>query len=79
MVLEDIRGQFKIFGEGLITIDKKVDFGFKEIHEKLDGHTQMIGQLMLDMQEVKYELKKRPTFDDLKVIEKRLARLEAKR
>ena len=78
VVLEDIHGQFKVFGERLITLDKKVDVGFKDLHGKLDSHTQMIGQLMIDMEEVKYELKKRPTFDDLKTIEKRLARLEAK-
>ena len=75
VVLEDLRDHFRIFGEGL----QFVRDDLKGVHKKLDSHTQMIGQLMIDMQEVKYELKKRPTFDDLKGIEKRLTRLEARR
>ena len=74
VVLEDIRGQFRAFGDVQMGMNKKLD----EHTKILDSHTQMIGQLMIDMEEVKYELKKRPTFDDLKTIEKRLARLEAK-
>jgi len=95
VVLEDIRDQFRLFGDMQMGMNKKLDEHTKilgshskilnshsqilDSHSKiLESHTQMIGQLMVDMQEVKYELKKRPTFDDLKIIEKRLARLEAK-
>ena len=82
VVLKDIRDQFRVFGDLQIGMSKKLDEHSKKLDEHsktLDSHTQMIGQLMLDMQEVKYELKKRPTFDDLKAIEKRLARLEARK
>ena len=109
IVLEDIRDQFRAFGDNLqfarndlTGIHKKLDSHSEtlkshtqildghtetlkshtqilESHTQiLESHTQMIGQLMIDMQEVKYELKKRPTFDDLKMIEKRVSRLEVK-
>ena len=95
IVLEDIRDQFRAFGDNLqlarndlTGIHKKLDSHSETLKSHtqileghtqiLEGHTQMIGQLMVDMQEVKYELKKRPTFDDLKMIEKRVSRLEVK-
>lgn len=36
VILEDIRAQFKVFGEGLQTLNEKVD----KIDQKLDAHTE---------------------------------------
>ena len=37
VLLEDLRAQFGVFGEGLQLLDSKVDKGFQEVNEKIDS------------------------------------------
>lgn len=36
VLLEDLRAQFRIFGEGLQLLNDKVDKGFQEVKEEID-------------------------------------------
>jgi hypothetical protein len=69
VVLEDLRSQFKGFGEGLKIVDAKVD----RVVKKVD-------QLEVDMQMVKDELAlirhNQVTRDEFKLLETRVQRLE---
>lgn len=42
VVLEDLRSQFKVFGEGLMGLNHKVEGGFKEINKKLGEHSMVL-------------------------------------
>ena len=69
VVLEDLRSQFKVFGEGLMVVDGKVDRIAKKV-----------GQLEADMQIVKDELAlirhNQVTRDEFKLLQVRVLRLE---
>lgn len=88
VVLEDLRDQFKGFGEALQFVHKDIKEIKKTLgcHEKilnshtatLNSHTEMIGQLMVDMTEVKNGLKTKVSQDDFARLEKRVVRLETK-
>ena len=75
VVLEDIRDQFRIFGD--------LQMG---MNEKLDSHTEMIGSLMEDMaiiktdiEFIKGDLKKKVDWDHFSALERRVILLERHR
>lgn len=79
VVLESIRDNFRAFGEGLSGLGAKVEKGFSEVNKKLDSHTEMIGQLMVDVAEIKHELKQKVGRDEFARLEKRVLMLERSR
>jgi len=80
VVLEDIRSHIKVFGEAqsvfrdqLDKVDKKLDS-----HTKiLNSHTEMIGNVMIRLEEIKGELKQKVDYQDFARLEKRVVHLEA--
>ena len=75
VVLEDLRGQFKVFGEALSVVDKKID-----------RNTEMTGQIMVDVEqlkmdvaEIKHDLKQKVGRDEFARLEKRVLMLERHR
>ena len=68
VVLENIHDQFRVFGDGLLGV-----------HEKLDSHTEMIGQIMTDITDIKNELKEKIARDEFAKLEKRVIILERRR
>ena len=65
ILLEDLRSQFKIFGEGLEMLNNKVDKGFLQLNTRLDRHIaenrqehQKMIQMIKDLNEEQNELKK---------------------
>lgn len=36
ILLEDLRSQFRAFGEGLLTLNEKVDRGFLEVNDRIE-------------------------------------------
>ena len=76
MVLEDIRDQFKIFGEALVGMKESHEKRFDSIEKKLDSHTAMIGQLMMDVAEIKHDLKQKVGRDEFARLEKRVLMIE---
>ena len=79
VVLEDLRSQFKVFGEGLQAVRKKGDETFEAVGELKED----VAVLKEDMQEVKEELhlirnelKEKVSRDEFLALEHRVSRLE---
>ena len=72
--LQAIREMFEVNTKRFESIDKRFD----KIKETLDSHTNMVGQLMVDMTEVKNGFKAKVSQDDFAKLEKRVVRLETK-
>jgi hypothetical protein len=56
VVLEDLRSDFKAFGENLSIVRERVeniDGRLGHVEKKLDLHTQMIARVMEDVEEIK--------------------------
>ncbi len=49
---------------------------FGSVQQKLDSHTEMIGRLMIDVQEIKNDLKQKVNRDEFAHLEKRVLALE---
>lgn len=100
VVLEDLRSQFKVFGEGLLGLNEKVYKGFKRMDDKfdevdirfievntrlddhskiLDSHSEMIAQIMMDVTEIKNDLKQKVNRSEFEKLEKRVLMLERRR
>jgi len=89
VVLEDLRSQFKVFGEGLLGLNQKVDNHtekLESITEKLDNHsaildshTEMIAQIMVNVTEIKHELKQKVDREEFAKLEKRVLMLEQRK
>ncbi len=52
-VTESHRDELKVVSVRLQLLDEKVDRKFADVEKKLDSHSEMIGRLLLDMEEVK--------------------------
>ena len=72
-VLEDIRSHNKVFGEQLSAFGDKLE----KVDKKLDSHTEMIGNIMIRLEEIKGELKQKVDYQDFVRLEKRVVHLEA--
>ena len=66
-LIEHVDDVFKITNEEI-----------RGIHQKLEPHTQMLGQIMMDVEQIKFDLKQKVSYDDLAKLEKRVARMEIK-
>ncbi len=86
IVLEDLRSHFKVFGEGLMDVNRKLDNHSKILdnHSKildnhsqiLKSHTEMIGQILLDLAETRNEMKQKIDRQEFARLEKRVILLE---
>jgi len=76
IILEGIRSDFRVFGDGLKTVDTKVDI----LDTKVNTINEQVGRLTVDMEFVKSELAiirhNQVTRDEFKLLETRVARLE---
>lgn len=70
--LDGIDGRLDGIDGRLDGIDGRLD----GIDKKLDTHTQMIGQLMVDVQEIKTDLKQKVDRSEFSPLEKRVVALE---
>lgn len=61
IILEDIRSNFKAFGEGLSGLRDDMRSGFKEVHQRLDRVEIDISIIKIDMADVKRTLR---VYDD---------------
>ena len=65
ILLEDLRSQFRVFGEGLRALNEKVDKGFLEVNDRIDRfehqnhqeHRLML-QMIKELNEEQSKLKK---------------------
>ena len=72
VVLEDIRSQVQGVAENVVGLHKKLD----EFSVVQTTHTEMIGQLMVDVQEIKNDLKQKVGRDEFARLEKRVLMIE---
>jgi len=71
---EDFQDKVKVVAELALDIKKTVDS-----HTKiLDSHTEMIGNVMIRLEEIKGELKQKVDYQDFVKLERRVVRLEAR-
>ncbi len=80
VVLEDLRSNFKAFGENFEFVRNDI----KEIKEvvgghtrKLDSHTQMIARIMEDVEDIKSGMREKVDRVEFTKLEKRMVMLEA--
>ncbi len=73
---ENFKHQVSAVAEQFLGLNEKVDSNARDIHEKLDTHTEMIGRLMMDMEEVKVNLKEKVNQEQFNKLEKHLVSLE---
>ena len=78
VVLEDIRSHNKAFGESLAALSGKTNDRFDKIDKKLDSHTEMIGNIMIRLEEIKNEFKQKVDYKDFARLQIRVAHLEAR-
>ncbi len=71
VVLEELRSDFRIFGEALAGLDSKLT-------KRLDTHQEMIGEIMTDLAEIKYNMRQKVDLSQFARLEKRVVRLERK-
>lgn len=71
---EDFQGRVSAIAEQFPSIHRKLD----EHSQKLDIHTQMIGQLMVDVQEIKTDMKQKIDRNEFSRLEKRVIALETR-
>ncbi|MBI2100699.1 MAG: hypothetical protein HYT47_01625 [Candidatus Vogelbacteria bacterium] len=69
---EDFQDKVQVVAELALDIKKTVDS-----HSKiLESHTEMIGKIMVQLEEIKGELKQKVDYSDFVKLEKRVVRLE---
>ena len=73
-VLEDVRSNIKVFGEAQSAMRDQLN----RVDKKLDSHTEMIGNIMIRLEEIKSELKQKVDYQDFFRLEKRVVHLEAR-
>lgn len=78
---EDFQGRVSAIAEQFLGVNEKLN-GVNErldgIDKRLDNHTQMIGQLMVDVQEIKTDLKQKVDCSEFSPLEKRVSALEVR-
>ncbi len=70
---EDFQHKVSAIAEQHVGLNKKIDDYAQAITMRLDSHTEMIGKLLLDVQDIKNEKIGRTEFSQL---EKRVLRIE---
>lgn len=77
--LDKMDNRFDKIDNRFDSVDKrldKMDMRFEGIDNKLDIHTEMIGQLMTDVQEIKTDMKQKVAPSELTNLDKRVLALE---
>ncbi len=80
VVLEDLRSNFRAFGENLSIVRdrvEQVDNRVGNVEKKLDSHTTMIARVMEDVEEIKSGMREKVDRIEFAKLEKRLVVLEA--
>lgn len=80
VVLEDLRSNFKAFGENLEFVRndvKEVRNELRDVKKTVDSHTQMIGRIMIDVEEIKSGMREKVDRVEFTKLEKRMVMLEA--
>ena len=68
----------KAIGEQYIGLIEHLDKRFNQVDQKLNSHTEMIGKIMIQLEEVKGELKQKVSYRDFTKLETRVAHLEVR-
>ena len=83
-LLEAMQDDFRAFGDGLETLDGKVDRGFRNVDQRFDTVDRRFGEVDKDLAFIKvelglirHELKQKVDRTEFKLLEARVARLEA--
>ena len=72
VILEDLRSQFKVFGEGLQGVDEKVT----RIRDDIERIQEDLAFIKMDLSWIKNELKAKVTREEHAALELRVVRLE---
>ena len=76
---EDFQGKVSVIAEQYGSINKKLDEHGRILGEhgrKLDSHTEMIGKILIEVNEIKVGLKQKVDFSDFAKLEKRVTVIE---
>lgn len=76
-IAEEFRGRFTVIEERINFLDEKTDRRFSEVNSRLDEHSQMLGRLMVDTEEIKSSLREKVSIQQFNKLETRLVLLES--
>ncbi len=76
-ITEHFDDKFKIIHERLDVTDEKTARQFNEVHLRLNEHSQVLGRLMLDVEEIKSGLRIKVDVEQFNKLETRLVLLES--
>jgi peptidoglycan hydrolase CwlO-like protein len=85
---EDFDAKVKIIGEQYTSLNNNVgslgskfdslDEKFDKLDNKVDRNTEMLGQVMVDVNQIKHDLKRKVDYDEFARLEKRVRLLEVR-
>lgn len=73
IVAEDFQHRVSAIAEQFLGLNEKLD----EHSKKLDSHTEMIGRLMIDVEDIKVNMREKVNREEFNKLESRLVTLEA--
>ena len=76
---EHFTDSVKAVGEKVDLLEEKMGHGFIEVNKTLNSHTEMIAHILLQLEEIKGELKQKVYYQDFVKLERRVAVLETNR
>ncbi len=76
-VTESHRDEFKVLSENIQGLDEKMEQRFGEVEKKLDSHSEMIGRLLIDVDEIKSGMRQKIDREEFTKLEKRMVALES--
>lgn len=75
---EESRRHMEILKDSCTDQTKTIAVMFTGLEKKVDGHTEMIGQIMEDVQEIKANLTQKVDLEEFTLLERRVITLETK-
>lgn len=78
VILEDIRSQFRVFGEGLAGIREKMDERFIQLEKRLLYLEEGIARIQSDVYFIKNNIKVKVDIEEFQNLENRVIMLEKK-
>ena len=78
VILEDIRSQFRIFGEGLAGIREKMEERFIQLEKRLLYMEEGLARMQVDIHYIKNNMKIKVDLEEFQNLENRVIMLEKK-
>jgi tetrahydromethanopterin S-methyltransferase subunit G len=76
-IQEHFDDNFKVINDRIGMMDEKFELKFTDVHQVLGEHTQLLGRLLIDVEEIKSGMREKVSLEQFNKLEKRLVSLES--